>query len=87
MIYHKGGMTIEASLHETTDPRTIPDTRGGIFEALDLYKDVEPEHQRQRSMVYGLCHHMRVSVDSPAQRLPVQSPQKPLCRVSDSTQG
>lgn len=39
--YHRGAMTIEASLHETTDPRTAPDLKGEIFEALDLYKDIE----------------------------------------------
>ena len=39
--YHKGAMTIEASLHETTDPRTTPDPKGEIFEALDLYQDIE----------------------------------------------
>ena len=39
--YHRGGMTIEASLHETTDPRTTADPKGEIFEALDLYKDIE----------------------------------------------
>ena len=39
--YHRGAMTIEASLHETADPQTIADPKGEIFEALDLYKDVE----------------------------------------------
>jgi all-trans-retinol 13,14-reductase len=39
--YHKGAMTIEASLHETTDPRTTPDPKGEIFSALDLYEDIE----------------------------------------------
>lgn len=39
--YQKGAMTIEASLHETTDPRSTPDLKGEIFDALDLYKDVE----------------------------------------------
>ncbi|MDH3429435.1 MAG: NAD(P)/FAD-dependent oxidoreductase [Gammaproteobacteria bacterium] len=39
--YHKGAMTIEASLHETTDPRTTPDPKGEIFAALDLYEDIE----------------------------------------------
>jgi phytoene dehydrogenase-like protein len=39
--YHKGAMTVEASLHETTDPRATPDLKGEIFEALDLYKDIE----------------------------------------------
>ena len=39
--YHRGGLTIEASLHETTDPRATPDAKGEVFEALDLYKDVE----------------------------------------------
>lgn len=39
--YHRGQLTIEASLHETTDPRTTPDPKGEIFAALDLYDDVE----------------------------------------------
>jgi phytoene dehydrogenase-like protein len=39
--YHRGAMTIEASLHETTDPRTTADPKGEIFEALDLYQDIE----------------------------------------------
>lgn len=39
--YHKGAMTIEASLHETTNPRTTPDPKGEIFAALELYKDIE----------------------------------------------
>jgi all-trans-retinol 13,14-reductase len=39
--YHRGGMTIEASLHETADPRMTADPKGEIFEALDLYQDIE----------------------------------------------
>ena len=39
--YHRGGMTVEASLHETTDPRQTVDSKGAIFEALDLYREVE----------------------------------------------
>ena len=39
--YHRGAMTIEASLHETTDPRTTADPKGEIFAALDLYQDIE----------------------------------------------
>lgn len=39
--YHKGALTIEASLHETVDPRTPADPKGEIFEALDLYQDIE----------------------------------------------
>lgn len=39
--YQRGALTIEASLHETTDPRTTVDPKGEIFAALDLYKDVE----------------------------------------------
>lgn len=37
--YHRGAMNVEASLHETTDPRTTVDPKGEIFEALDLYRD------------------------------------------------
>ena len=39
--YHRGALTIEASLHETTDPRKTVDPKGEIFEALGLYEDVE----------------------------------------------
>ncbi len=39
--YHRGAMMIEASLHETTDPRTTIDPKAEIFEALDLYQDIE----------------------------------------------
>ena len=39
--YHRGSMTIEASLHETTDPRTTTDPKGEIFDALGLYQDIE----------------------------------------------
>jgi phytoene dehydrogenase-like protein len=39
--YHRGAMTIEASLHETADPLAIADPKGEIFEALDLYEDIE----------------------------------------------
>jgi hypothetical protein len=34
-------MTIEITLHETTDPRMTADPKGEIFEALGLYRDVE----------------------------------------------
>lgn len=39
--YHRGSMTIEASLHETADPQATDDPKGEIFEALDLYSDIE----------------------------------------------
>ena len=39
--YHRGAMMIEASLHETADPRKTPDPKGEIFEALGLYQDIE----------------------------------------------
>jgi len=39
--YHRGNMTIEASLHETTDPRMTIDPKGEIFQTLGLYRDVE----------------------------------------------
>jgi phytoene dehydrogenase-like protein len=39
--YHRGAMTVEASLHETADPRTSTDPKGEIFQALDLYQDIE----------------------------------------------
>ena len=39
--YRHGAMTVEASLHETADPRQTLDPKGAVFEALDLYDDVE----------------------------------------------
>ncbi|MDH3599358.1 MAG: NAD(P)/FAD-dependent oxidoreductase [Candidatus Tectomicrobia bacterium] len=39
--YHRGAMTIEASLHKTADPQATADPKGEIFEALDLYQDIE----------------------------------------------
>jgi len=39
--YHKGAMMIEASLQATTDPRTTLDSKGEIFDALNLYDDIE----------------------------------------------
>jgi len=39
--YHRGRMTIEASLHETTDPRRGPDLKAGVFDALGLYDELE----------------------------------------------
>ena len=39
--YRHGSLTVEASLHETTDPRTTLDPKGQVFEALDLYTDIE----------------------------------------------
>lgn len=39
--YHRGAMTVEASLHETADPQATADPKGEIFEALDLYQDIE----------------------------------------------
>jgi all-trans-retinol 13,14-reductase len=39
--YHRGAMTIEASLHETAHPQAAAAPKGEIFEALGLYKDIE----------------------------------------------
>jgi len=39
--YHRGAMTIEASLHETASPQALADPKGEIFAALDLYQDIE----------------------------------------------
>lgn len=38
---HRGVITIEISLHETTIPRTTASPKGEIFQALDLYEDIE----------------------------------------------
>ena len=39
--YHRGRMTVEASLHETTDPRLPSDLNHEVFEALGLFDDLE----------------------------------------------
>jgi len=39
--YHRGRMTVEASLHETLDPRLPSDLNHEVFEALGLFDDVE----------------------------------------------
>ncbi len=39
--YRHGAMTVEASLHETADPRRTIDPKGAVFEALDLYDEIE----------------------------------------------
>ena len=39
--YHRGRMTVEASLHETLDPRLPSDVNHEVFEALGLFDDLE----------------------------------------------
>ncbi len=39
--YHRGRMTVEASLHETSDPHRPSDLNHDVFEALGLLDDVE----------------------------------------------
>lgn len=39
--YHRGALTIEASLHETTDPHERSDPKSHIFSALELWDSVE----------------------------------------------
>ena len=39
--YHRGRITVEASLHETSDPRLPSDLNHEVFEALDLFDDLE----------------------------------------------
>ncbi|MEM9592283.1 MAG: NAD(P)/FAD-dependent oxidoreductase [Pseudomonadota bacterium] len=55
--YRHGAMTVEGSLHETPDPRQTLDPKGAVFEALDLYDDVEfvraPDIYEVRSPVLG----------------------------------
>lgn len=55
--YRHGAMTVEASLHETADPRLTVDSKGAVFEALDLYDDVEfapvPDFFEVRSATIG----------------------------------
>jgi len=40
-VYQHGGLSIEASLHETTDPHDIHDPRHQIFQALGILDDIE----------------------------------------------
>jgi phytoene dehydrogenase-like protein len=39
--YHRGPLTVEASLHETTHPQAPGDPKRAVFEALDLEDDIE----------------------------------------------
>ena len=39
--YHRGRMTVEASLHETTDPHLPSDLNHEVFDALHLFSDLE----------------------------------------------
>lgn len=39
--YHRGRMTVEASLHETRDPRLVTDLNHEVFEALELFDDLD----------------------------------------------
>jgi phytoene dehydrogenase-like protein len=40
-VYQHGELSIEASLHETTNPQDIHDPKHGIFEALGIINDIE----------------------------------------------
>jgi all-trans-retinol 13,14-reductase len=39
--YHRGTLTVEASLHETTDPHNPSDPQSQVFSALELWDSVE----------------------------------------------
>lgn len=55
--YRRGAMTIEGSLHETSDPRATMDPKGAVFEALDMYDDIEfvqaPDIYQVRGPIVG----------------------------------
>ena len=55
--YRHGAMTVEGSLHETADPRLTFDPKGAVFEALELYDEVEfvlaPDIYEVRSPIIG----------------------------------
>ena len=76
--YHRGAMTIEASLHETANPQAIADPKGEIFEMLDLYQDIElvpvGDFQEVRSLLIGrplvIPHGMDVLRDRLIERFP-----------------
>ncbi len=55
--YRHGAMTVEASLHETANPELTLDQKGAVFEALDLYDEIElapvPEFYEVRCPILG----------------------------------
>ena len=78
--YHRGAMTIEASLHETTDPRTTTDPKGEIFQALDLYRDIEfvpvGDFYEVRSPLIGAPLAIPHGIDALDERLTERFPQE-----------
>ncbi|MGO9992774.1 MAG: phytoene desaturase family protein [Steroidobacteraceae bacterium] len=79
--YHRGGMTVEVSLHETTDPRTTVDPKGEVFEALGLYREIEfvpvEEFYEVRCPLVGaplvIPHGFEALRDRLAERFPEQA--------------
>ena len=55
--YHRGALTVEASLHETTHPAAAGDPKRAVFEALDLDTSIElvpvGDFQEVRSALLG----------------------------------
>ena len=76
--YRHGAMTVEGSLHETADPRTTLDPKGAVFEALDLYDDIEfapaPDIYEVRGPIVGdpfvLPHGFEAIEDALTARFP-----------------
>ncbi len=78
--YHRGAMTIEASLHETADPRSVADPKGEIFEALGLYQDVEfvpvGDFMEVRCSLLGAPLVIPHGIDALRERLTARFPQE-----------
>lgn len=79
--YRRGAMTVEGSLHETSDPRRTFDPKGAVFEALGLYDDIEfvpaPDIYQVRGQVVGepfvLPHGYDAVEDALTARFPHQA--------------
>lgn len=79
--YRSGAMTVEGSLHETSDPRRTFDPKGAVFEALGLYDDIAfvpaPDIYQVRGRVVGepfvLPHGYEAVEDAMTARFPRQA--------------
>jgi all-trans-retinol 13,14-reductase len=78
--YHRGAMTIEASLHETANPQAVADPKGEIFEALDLYPEIElvpvGDYQEVRCPLIGAPLVIPHGLDALRNRLTERFPQE-----------
>ncbi len=78
--YRHGTMMVEASLHETADPRATMDPKGAVFEVLDLNNDLKfvqaPDIYEVRGPIVGepfvLPHGFEAIEDALTARFPHQ---------------